>query len=102
MTNIPNPTHWGLSINMGSASSSSSSGNTGASLITVVNKLIWNKIKYKLKQQYCWVDAIIFIVKKNLVQQKAFLDILGIKLDIPLLPWLQFIQNIFFCVLSFF
>lgn len=32
-------THWGLSISIGRASSSSSSGKTGASLSTVVNRL---------------------------------------------------------------
>lgn len=37
--NMPNMTHWGLSINMGKASSSSSSGKTGASLSTVVSRL---------------------------------------------------------------
>ena len=37
--NIPKMTHWGLSISMGSASSSSSSGKTGASLSTVVKRL---------------------------------------------------------------
>ena len=36
---MPNMTHWGLSISIGRASSSSSSGKTGASLSTVVNRL---------------------------------------------------------------
>lgn len=36
--NMPKKTHWGLSISMGIASSSSSSGKTGASFSTVVNK----------------------------------------------------------------
>ena len=37
--NMPKMTHWGLSINIGRASSSSSSGKTGASLSTVVKRL---------------------------------------------------------------
>ena len=37
--NMPNITHCGLSISMGIASSSSSSGKTGASLSTVVSRL---------------------------------------------------------------
>ena len=37
--NMPNITHCGLSISMGMASSSSSSGKTGASLSTVVRRL---------------------------------------------------------------
>ena len=36
---MPNMTHWGLSISIGRASSSSSSGKTGASLSTVVSRL---------------------------------------------------------------
>ena len=46
MTNIPKATHCGLSINMGRASSSSSSGSTGTSLMTVVRRLIWNIISW--------------------------------------------------------
>ena len=37
--NMPNTTHCGLSISMCRASSSSSSGKTGASLSTVVSRL---------------------------------------------------------------
>ena len=43
MTKIPKATHWGLSISIGRASSSSSSGRTGTSDITVVRRLIWSR-----------------------------------------------------------
>ena len=43
MTKMPKATHWGLSISMGRASSSSSSGRTGTSDITVVRRLIWSR-----------------------------------------------------------
>jgi len=48
--NIPKKTHCGLSINMGMASSpSSSSGNTGASFSTVVSK--FTVLTYKTRDR---------------------------------------------------
>ena len=62
MTKMPKATHWGLSISMGRASSSSSSGRTGTSDITVVRRLIWSSKPrdYNGFEVSCWSDQGIF------------------------------------------